>query len=127
MVIRAPMQATVLSLEVAEGETVAAGQPILVLSAMKMEHVIEAPSAGVVKKLSVAPGETVNEKASLATLEPGAAAATTAARAEESGAVKHRADLAEVDERHAKLLDAARPDAVARRRKTGQRTVRENL
>ena len=48
MVIRAPMQATVLSLEVAEGETVAAGQPILVLSAMNMEHVLEAPSAGVV-------------------------------------------------------------------------------
>ena len=127
MVIRAPMQATVLSLEVAEGETVAAGQPILVLSAMKMEHVIEAPSAGVVKKLSVAPGETVNEKASLATLEPGAAAAASTTKAEESGPAKHRADLAEVDERHAKLLDAARPDAVARRRKTGQRTVRENL
>ena len=127
MVIRAPMQATVLSLEVAEGETVAAGQPILVLSAMKMEHVIEAPSAGVVKKLSVAPGETVNEKASLATLEPGAAAATTAAKAEESGPAKHRADLAEVDQRHAKLLDAARPDAVARRRKIGCRTTRENL
>ena len=53
MVIRAPMQATVLSLEVAEGETVAAGQPILVLSAMKMEHVLEAPSAGVVRKVSV--------------------------------------------------------------------------
>ncbi|MDU0220305.1 hypothetical protein, partial [Escherichia coli] len=38
-----------------------------------------------------------------------------------------RADLAEVLERHARLTDARRPEAVARRRKTGQRTVRENL
>jgi len=38
-----------------------------------------------------------------------------------------RPDLAEVIERHAITLDAARPDAVARRRKTGQRTARENI
>jgi len=38
-----------------------------------------------------------------------------------------RADLAEVHERHEIGLDAARPDAVARRRKTGQRTARENI
>src|SRR5690606_39393398 len=38
-----------------------------------------------------------------------------------------RADLAEVLERHARLTDAHRPDAVAKRRRTGQRTVRENL
>jgi acetyl-CoA carboxylase carboxyltransferase component len=38
-----------------------------------------------------------------------------------------RPDLAEVHERHAKGLDAQRPDAVARRRKTGQRTTRENV
>jgi len=38
-----------------------------------------------------------------------------------------RADLAEVIERHEVGLDAARPDAVARRRKTGQLTARENI
>jgi acetyl-CoA carboxylase carboxyltransferase component len=38
-----------------------------------------------------------------------------------------RRDLEEVHERHAIGLDAARPDAVARRRKTGQRTARENI
>src|ERR1700687_44536 len=38
-----------------------------------------------------------------------------------------RADLAEVIERHEVGLDAARPDAVARRRKTGHRTARENI
>ncbi len=38
-----------------------------------------------------------------------------------------RPDLALIHERHAVTLDAARPDAVARRRKTGQRTARENI
>ena len=38
-----------------------------------------------------------------------------------------RPDLAEVQERHEVGLDAARPDAVARRRKTGQHTARENI
>ena len=38
-----------------------------------------------------------------------------------------RADLAEVIERHEVGLDEARPDAVGRRRKTGQRTARENI
>jgi len=38
-----------------------------------------------------------------------------------------RADLAEVHERHEVGLDSARPDAVARRRKTRQRTARENI
>ena len=38
-----------------------------------------------------------------------------------------RPDLAEVHERHAVTLDEARPDAVAKRRKTNQRTARENI
>ena len=38
-----------------------------------------------------------------------------------------RADLKEVIERHSRGLDERRPDAIARRRKTGQRTVRENI
>ncbi len=38
-----------------------------------------------------------------------------------------RPDLAEVMERHEIVMDAARPEAVARRRKTGQRTARENI
>src|SRR5690606_37920702 len=38
-----------------------------------------------------------------------------------------RPDLAELYERRRKLTDNARPEAVAKRRKTGQRTVRENI
>ena len=48
-------------------------------------------------------------------------------RPETEAAATERADLAAVVERHAVGLDPARPDAVERRRKTGQRTARENI
>jgi acetyl-CoA/propionyl-CoA carboxylase biotin carboxyl carrier protein len=54
-----PMQGTVLSVEVAEGDSVAAGQVICVVEAMKMENEVHALSAGIVRELSVGPGEPV--------------------------------------------------------------------
>lgn len=54
-----PMQGTVLSVSVAEGDEVAAGQVICVVEAMKMENEVHAHRAGVVSELSVAPGQPV--------------------------------------------------------------------
>src|SRR5207244_6241620 len=54
--------------------------------------------------------------------------ATTATDDGEQGDLAHvRPDLAEVERRHEQTRDRARPDAVARRRKSGQRTARENV
>ena len=55
----APMPGTVLRLGVAVGETVRAGQPVLWLEAMKMEHQITAPADGVVTELPVGVGQQV--------------------------------------------------------------------
>jgi acetyl-CoA/propionyl-CoA carboxylase, biotin carboxylase, biotin carboxyl carrier protein len=54
-----PMQGTVLSVEVADGDEVAAGQVICVVEAMKMENQVQAHLAGVVRDLSVTAGEPV--------------------------------------------------------------------
>jgi acetyl-CoA/propionyl-CoA carboxylase biotin carboxyl carrier protein len=57
--IVSPMQGTVLSVEVADGDSVAAGQVICVVEAMKMENEVHALRAGIVSELSVAAGEPV--------------------------------------------------------------------
>ncbi|MEU9074975.1 biotin carboxylase N-terminal domain-containing protein [Kitasatospora sp. NPDC004745] len=57
--LTAPMPGTVTVVKTTAGETVRKGQPLLVLEAMKMEHVIAAPHDGVVADLRVAAGATV--------------------------------------------------------------------
>ena len=125
--VRAPMQGTIISIAVAPGARVRQGQELFVMEAMKMEHVITAAVSGVVRAVLATKGEPVYEGHLLAALEEAdvTEAATAEIAAVDLDAV--RADLAEVIERHAIGLDARRPDAVARRRKTGQRTARENL
>ncbi|MFD1661870.1 biotin carboxylase N-terminal domain-containing protein [Streptomyces caeni] len=57
--LTAPMPGTVTVVKVAVGDEVSAGQSLLVVEAMKMEHVISAPHAGTVAELDVTPGTTV--------------------------------------------------------------------
>jgi acetyl-CoA/propionyl-CoA/long-chain acyl-CoA carboxylase, biotin carboxylase, biotin carboxyl carrier protein len=57
--IVSPMQGTVLSVQVAEGDSVVAGQVICIVEAMKMENEVHAVRAGVVSGLTVSPGEAV--------------------------------------------------------------------
>ncbi len=126
--VRAPLQGTVVSVDASAGAAVRAGQPLLVMEAMKMEHVVAAPASGTVVALAVAAGDAVAEGAPLLFLAAtDAGALATAADADDEDPDALRADLAEAIERHAVGLDARRPDAVARRRKTGQRTARENI
>ena len=67
--ILAPMPGKVIAVDVAEGDTVEAGQRLLVLEAMKMEHALTAPSDGVVAELSATEGAQVQVEALLARVE----------------------------------------------------------
>ncbi|MEV4786035.1 acetyl/propionyl/methylcrotonyl-CoA carboxylase subunit alpha [Streptomyces tuirus] len=68
--LTAPMPGTVTVVKVAVGDEVNAGQSLLVVEAMKMEHVISAPHAGKVTELDVAPGSTVAMDQVLAVIAP---------------------------------------------------------
>jgi acetyl-CoA carboxylase carboxyltransferase component len=125
--VRAPLQGTIVAVDVREGELVHPGQQLLVMEAMKMEHVVVAPAGGRVVRIGVTVGDTVREGHPLVVLEPSAIEPAAREAHEDVDLDRIRPDLAEAQARHAIGLDAARPDAVARRRKTGQRTARENV
>jgi len=125
--VRAPLQGTIVSVDVREGELVSTGQPLLVMEAMKMEHVIAAETSGHVRRLAVARGDAVFAGHALVYLEPSDVERAHVVHTEVDDLERIRPDLAEALARHAIGLDAARPDAVLRRRKTGQRTARENV
>jgi len=125
--IEAPMQGTIVSVDVSEGDRVHRGQQLFIMEAMKMEHVIAAEKSGIVRRITVAKGDAIFEGHPLAFIEEADVETTHRDAAQDLDLDRVRPDLAEVVERHAIGLDAARPDAVARRRKTGQRTTRENI
>ncbi len=123
----APFAGIVVAIPHSADARVGAGTALVVLEAMKMEHEVLAQSSGVVRRLAVAVGDAVTEGQLLLTLEPGATAGDTAGAPDGHMDRGERADLRAVRERHALGLDAARPDAVAKRRRRGRRTARENL
>ncbi|MGY1603526.1 carboxyl transferase domain-containing protein [Geodermatophilus sp. SYSU D00815] len=125
VVVGAPLQGVVVAIEAAEGEAVAAGATLLVLEAMKMEHVVPAPVAGELTGLRVAVGDVVAAGALLAVLTPADDPAGAGAAQEEVDLDAVRPELAEMLERRRGTRDEARPDAVASRRAAGRRTARE--
>ncbi|MDP3817067.1 carboxyl transferase domain-containing protein [Pseudomonas sp.] len=125
--LNTPSSGVLVSLEVAEGDAVAVGQSIAVLEAMKMEFVVKASHSGIVLALTVQPGSAIGKGQPLLFIEPAEVDGTHSHSEQSLDLAYIRADLAEVLERHAITRDERRPQAVAKRRKTGQRTVRENL
>lgn len=125
--VHAPMQGTVVSFEIQPGDEVFIDRLVVVMEAMKMEHEIRADVSGVVQRLGVAPGDAVFEGHPLVYLEAADVAAADVVEAEALDLDFIRPDLQEVLDRKAAGFDVSRPEAVAKRRKTGHRTARENV
>ncbi len=65
--VKAPMPGRVIKVFVAEGDSVEAGQPVVIVEAMKMENEVKAKGAGVVAKVMVQVGATVEANATMIT------------------------------------------------------------
>ena len=68
--LHAPMPGLVVDVMVAEGDTVDAGQPVVVVEAMKMQNALAAPLAGRVTAVRVAAGATVDSGTLLLAIQP---------------------------------------------------------
>lgn len=121
-----PLQGVVVSLAVSVGDLVQAGQPVAVIEALKMEHVISAEVGGMVCDLAVSVGEAIFEGTPLLFVEPRDVGGDyAAAEAVDPDAI--RADLAEVLKLHDLASDAGRQAAVGKRHALGRRTAHENV
>jgi acetyl-CoA carboxylase carboxyltransferase component len=124
--LHAPFAGTVIAIARTTHDRITAGEPLVVLEAMKMEHEIPAGVDGVVQSLEVAVGDTVAEGQLLAVLAPGPPSPNLD-QPNDTAPPASRDDLAAVRRRHDLTLDAARPGAVAKRHEQNRRTARENL
>jgi acetyl-CoA carboxylase carboxyltransferase component len=123
-----PFAGTVLRVAVAPGDRVAAGETLLLLESMKMEHVIEAAAPGTVAAVAVSVGDAVQSGDVLLRMEEDGTPVGRVA-AEEPGGLSdvRRPELEELRARVAATLDAGRPAATERRHAGGRRTARENI
>ncbi|SPJ28127.1 acetyl-CoA carboxylase family protein [Falsiruegeria mediterranea] len=125
--VAAPIQALVSDVLVTPGDKVQAGQELMIIEAMKMQHPIVAPQSGRIEELPATKGDTVPVGATLCILRPDG---DTHEAQEHETAIdpdSPRGDLTKLSERVALTLDRARPKAVERRRTRGQATTRENV
>ena len=125
--IRADMPARLVQFDVAVGEIVPAGRQVVVLEAMKMEHLLLATQPGRVLALHAAHGDYLAEGQLLIELAPMDADAISAQAIQPVDPDFIRADLQRVRDRHAFTLDENRAAAVDKRHAQGGRTARENI
>ena len=121
------LQGTIVSVTVAVGDHVRPGQALLVMEAMKMEHLVTATVAGVVREITVAAGDTIYDGGSVVFIEEMDVGADVGAAEVEVDLDHVRPDLELILERHALTMDDARPEAVRSRHDEGLRTARENI
>ena len=125
--VEAPMQGTIVSFSVAPGDEVYEGKLVLIMEAMKMEHEVRSRVSGVVQRIGVAEGDAVFEGHPLILLNEQEVDASDDGVTRTIDLDYIRPDLQEVFDRKSAGLDENRPNAVAKRRKTGRRTARENV
>jgi acetyl/propionyl-CoA carboxylase alpha subunit len=130
--VLAPMQGTILELNIAPGDMVQIGQQLAVMEAMKMQHVISANTNGKVQTIRCSIGDSVLAGSSVLDILESEINDTCTTSMSEGNNYQinldfQRHDLQEVISRHDCGLDSSRAAAVKKRKSTGSRTARENL
>lgn len=125
--VAAPIQGTIIALQVATGDVVRRGATLMVMEAMKMEHTITAPYDGIISQIAVRVGDVIVEGHPLVFVTASELGDTVHAIDTSVDLDRIRDDLQEAIDRHAYGFDENRPDAVQKRHDRGQRTARENV
>lgn len=125
--LSSPMSGAIIEIGVGVGDAFVAGQTLVVLESMKMQHVINAPTAGRVTEIYAKVGDVAQADEFVLAYLP--EDSEESAIHDDGGADPDyiRPDLSALRDRKAYLWDENRPNAVAKRHKLGKRTARENV
>ena len=123
----APVLGTVVSIDVAEGDEVLAGQPMATINSLELDHVVRAEQGCRVEAIFVASGDPVRLGDPLFLLAEAAVEGSWSEPASEIDHDARRSDLAQVDDRRAYIEDDFRAEKIARRHAKQQRSPRENI
>jgi acetyl/propionyl-CoA carboxylase alpha subunit len=125
--VAAPIQGTVVQISAEVGDLVRVGQPVAVMEALKMEHVIAATFSGVVRQVALAVGDVVFEGAPILFVEPAEVEGGPFTGANEIDLDAIRPDVAQVHHFHRLTTDEARAEQTRKRHAQSKRTARENI
>ncbi|MYB23130.1 MAG: ATP-grasp domain-containing protein [Chloroflexi bacterium] len=125
--LRAPIQGTIIEILVGDGDSVAAGQDVIIMNAMKMEHVLQVDVGGIVQEITVSIGDIIWEGHPLVFIEPADVGSALDGASGDIDPDHIRPDLQHSIDLHEALLDHNREGPVARRHAKGKRTARENI
>ena len=124
--VAAPLQGMLIELKVDVGDAVQKRQPVAVLEALKMEHIVLADQPGIVREIALELGDTIFEDTPILFIEPqDIDGEYDTGETIDLDAI--RPDVAEVQHFHRLTTDAARTEATAKRHDAGKRTARENI
>lgn len=125
--IRSPLSGTLIQVEAQVETAIQKGQNLAVIEAMKMETVITATQGGILQEMLVQIGEVVHEGQVLMLMEIREGMEEESHEKDILDLESIRPELQELQARKALQLDAQRPEAVAKRKKKGKQTARENV
>ena len=125
--IASPLIGTVFKIAVQQGDLVRAGQEIVIIESMKMEHPVVTNTDGTIHSILIAEGDTVHAGQVLLSVIPGQVDASHTKTTQPIENAAQRSDLAHYQERRFLTTDDARPDAMHKRSTRGQRSARVNI
>ncbi|MCH7511577.1 MAG: hypothetical protein IIB19_04330, partial [Chloroflexi bacterium] len=123
----APIQGTIISVDVAEGDEVVAGRPVATIELLELHHVVRADRSGVVHAVSVAVGESIREGDPIVLITEADVEDGPVVTGEEIDPDHIRSDLELVNERRTYIHDDFRAEKIARRHAKNQRSPHENI
>ena len=123
----APIQGTVISVDIAKGDEVHAGQPVATIEVLELHHVVRADRSGKVHAVAAAVGKIIREGDPIIQIMEADVEAAPVTAVEDIDPHTIRSDLALVNERRSYIHDDFRAEKIAKRHAKNQRSPSENI